>query len=172
MGQLRDNWGQLGTCLSHLVGVRSAPNCFKWASNMLKSASFLLLLAWVVALASSLSVLFIGEVLGQMPCQLCWYQRIFMFPLAIILGVGFWWNDMKVSKYALVLALGGGAIALWHLGLYYGVIPEPIKPCTATGPSCTDQNQVVLGVPIPLLSLIAFVSITIFSVFSLRETHR
>ena len=45
-------------------------------------------LAWAVALASTLAVLFIGEVPGQMPCLLCWYQRAFMFPLAIILGLG------------------------------------------------------------------------------------
>ena len=112
--------------------------------------------AWVVALAASLSVLFIGEVLGQEPCILCWYQRAFMFPLAIVLGLGLWWQDRRTGRYGIALSLGGGAIALWHLGLYAGVIPEPIQPCTATGPSCTDENQVILGVPIPLLSLMAF----------------
>ena len=47
--------------------------------------------AWIMALAASLAVLFIGEVLGQMPCLLCWYQRAFMFPLAVVLGLGLWW---------------------------------------------------------------------------------
>ena len=125
--------------------------------------------AWIVALASSLAVLYIGEVLGQAPCNLCWFQRAFMFPLAIILGLGLWWQDNRVGRYGVALALGGAAIALWHLGLYTGVLPEPIKPCTATGPSCTDDNQVFLGLPIPLLSLIAFVLITILSIFSLKE---
>ena len=50
-------------------------------------------LAWVTALTASLAVLFIGEVLGQTPCLLCWFQRAFMFPLAIILGLGLWWRD-------------------------------------------------------------------------------
>ena len=125
--------------------------------------------AWIVALASSLAVLYIGEVLGQAPCNLCWFQRAFMFPLAIILGLGLWWQDNRVGRYGVALALGGAAIALWHLGLYPGVLPEPIKPCTATGPSCTDDNQVFLGLPIPLLSLIAFALVAALSILSLKE---
>lgn len=124
--------------------------------------------AWGVALAASLAVLFIGEVLGQMPCILCWYQRAFMFPLAIILGLGLWWQDPRVGRYGVVLSLAGGAISLWHSGLYVGLIPEPIEPCTATGPSCTDSNQLILGVPIPILSLLAFVLVAGLSALSLK----
>ena len=127
--------------------------------------------AWAVALVASLSVLFIGEILGQMPCLLCWYQRVFMFPLAIVLGLGLWWQDARVGRYGVALALGGGAVALWHMGLYAGLIPEPIQPCTATGPSCTDENQLVLGIPIPLLSLIAFALVAGLSALSLKETR-
>lgn len=134
------------------------------------SLELALTLAWIVALTASLSVLFIGEVLGQMPCLLCWYQRAFMFPLAIILGLGLWWQDHRVGRYGIVLALGGAAVALWHVGLYAGVIPEPIQPCTATGPSCTDDNQLIFGIPIPLISLLAFVVIGILSTFSLKES--
>ena len=47
----------------------------------------LLLLTWLVALVSTLSALFIGEVMGQAPCVLCWFQRAFMFPLAVILAI-------------------------------------------------------------------------------------
>ncbi|WP_417517801.1 disulfide bond formation protein B [Minwuia sp.] len=128
-----------------------------------------LVLAWIVALAASLSVLFIGEVLGQTPCNLCWFQRAFMFPLAIVLGLGLWWRDPRIGRYGIILAIGGGAVALWHLGLYVGVIPESIKPCTASGPSCTDDNQVVFGIPIPLLALVAFALIALLSTFSLKE---
>lgn len=125
--------------------------------------------AWVIALASSLAVLYIGEVLGQAPCNLCWFQRAFMFPLAIILGLGIWWQDGRVGRYGIALAVGGAVIALWHMGLYTGILPEPIKPCTATGPSCTGDNQLFLGVPIPLLALIAFVMIAFLSFLSLKE---
>lgn len=83
-------------------------------------------LAWVIALMASLAILFIGEVLGHTPCLLCWFQRAFMFPLAIILGLGLWWRDDHVGRYGIALAIGGGAVALWHMGLYVGVIPEQI----------------------------------------------
>lgn len=127
--------------------------------------------AWIVALTSSLSVLYIGEVLGQAPCNLCWFQRAFMFPLAIILGLGLWWQDGRVGRYGIALAVGGAAVALWHMGLYTGILPEPIKPCTATGPSCTGDNQLFLGIPIPLLALVAFALIAFLSFLSLKESR-
>ena len=49
--------------------------------------------AFLIALAATLGALFIGEVLGQMPCTLCWYQRIAMFPLVPILGLSLWRDD-------------------------------------------------------------------------------
>ena len=127
--------------------------------------------AWAIALLSSLAVLFVGEVMGQAPCDLCWFQRAFMFPLAIILGLGLWWRDGSVGRYGIALALGGGVVALWHMGLYAGLIPERIQPCTATGPSCTDDNQLVFGIPIPLMALVAFALIGFLSALSLKETQ-
>jgi disulfide bond formation protein DsbB len=126
-------------------------------------------LAWIIALISSLAVLFIGEVLGQTPCVLCWFQRAFMFPLAIVLGLGLWRQDPRVGRYGVALALGGAAVALYHIGLYVGLIPEAIQPCTATGPSCTEDNQLVFGIPIPLMALVAFAMIGLLSALSLKE---
>ena len=128
--------------------------------------------AWLTALIASLSVLFIGEVLGQTPCLLCWYQRAFMFPLAIILGLGLWWQDGRVGRYGIALAAGGAAVAAWHLALYSGLVPERIQPCTATGPSCTDDNQLVLGIPIPLMAFAAFALIGLLSALSIKETQK
>jgi disulfide bond formation protein DsbB len=118
--------------------------------------------AFLIALAATLSALFIGEVLGQMPCTLCWYQRIAMFPLVAILGVALWIGDPRGRLYALPLALAGLVLAAWHSGLYAGLIPEPVVPCTENGPSCTDRaGQSILGLPIPYLSLAAFAGISI-----------
>lgn len=135
------------------------------------SAEIALTAAWVIALFSSLAVLFIGEVLGQAPCNLCWFQRAFMFPITVVLGLGLWWRDSRVGRYAAALSIGGGAISLWHMGLYTGVLPERIQPCTASGPSCTGENQLILSVPIPLLSLLAFVLIAGLSIASLKERN-
>ncbi|WP_093424544.1 disulfide bond formation protein B [Tranquillimonas alkanivorans] len=129
-----------------------------------------LFLAWGLALAASLTVLFIGEVLGQAPCTLCWFQRAFMFPLAVLLGLGLWWQDRSVARYAIALAGLGAVFALWHLALFVRLVPEQVQPCTATGPSCTDQNQLLFGVPIPALSLLSFGLIAALSAISRKET--
>lgn len=119
-----------------------------------------LYLAWAIALVATLGALFIGEVMGQTPCLLCWYQRIAMFPLALLLGVACFKGDLGVRRYALPLAFAGAAVALYHSALYLGLIPEPVTPCTRTGPSCTDANMTILGgVPLPVLSLLAFAAI-------------
>ena len=51
------------------------------------------------------------------------------------------------------------ALAAWHSGLYVGVLPAPIVPCTENGPSCTGEAQMILGLPIPYLSAVAFAAI-------------
>ena len=58
----------------------------------------LLLSAWLLAAGSSLSAIYIGEVLGQAPCVLCWFQRAFMFPLAVILAVACYYSDFNVES--------------------------------------------------------------------------
>lgn len=138
------------------------------ARPLTRAAGFpALYLAFSIALASTLGALFIGEVLGQTPCVLCWYQRVAMFPLALILGIGALTEDATVRRYALPLALAGGLVALWHSGLYAGLLPEAVAPCTREGPSCTDSAMTILGLPIPYLSLAAFAGIT-FSLLALR----
>lgn len=117
-------------------------------------------LAFMIALVATLSALFIGEVLGQRPCTLCWYQRIAMFPITAILAVALWRNDPAGRLYALPLAGIGLLIAAWHSGLYSGLIPEPIIPCSETGPSCTDRDaQSVLGLSLPYLSMASFLAL-------------
>jgi len=115
--------------------------------------------AFLIALAATLGALFIGEVLGQMPCTLCWYQRIAMFPLVPILGLSLWRGDGIARAYALPLVLAGLTLAGWHSGLYLGLVPEAVAPCTKDGPSCSGPAQTILGLPIPYLSLAAFAAI-------------
>ena len=123
-------------------------------------AQIALMLAFLIALAATLGALFIGEVLGRMPCTLCWYQRIAMFPLVVILGLAALRDDTGARLTAALLALTVLAVAIWHSGLYAGIIPKAIAPCTKDGPSCTDAAaQTVLGLPLPYLSLLAFAAI-------------
>jgi disulfide bond formation protein DsbB len=119
-----------------------------------------LLFAWMIAVAATLTALFIGEIVGQTPCNLCWFQRIFMFPLAIILGIAAFRSDSTIKFYALPLVGLGAAIALFHTLIYFGLIEEAIIPCMRAGPSCAGEAMTILGsVPLPLASLIAFAAI-------------
>ena len=126
--------------------------------------------AWLIALAASLSALFIGEVMGQTPCNLCWHQRAFMFPLAVILAVASFRGDASVSRYGLPLAALGAAIAAFHSLLYARILPAAIEPCTQDGPSCSGVEMTVLGIlPLPYLSLAAFGSIALLLVLAHRS---
>lgn len=115
----------------------------------------LIFFAWLMALGASLGAVFIGEVMGRTPCDLCWWQRIFMFPLPIIIGLSLFRGDGVGGIYALALALPGTVVAAYHSLLYGGVISEPIRPCTQ-GVSCSGPSMTILGFPLPYLSLIAF----------------
>lgn len=118
-----------------------------------------LFLAWLVALVATLGALFIGEVLGQAPCLLCWYQRIAMFPLALILGIACLRDDAGVIPYAATLTGVGSLVALWHTALYVGLVPQSIEPC-GIGPSCASAAMTIFGgLPIPMLSVAGFFAI-------------
>lgn len=135
-----------------------------------KSQTNPLYLAWLISLTAALGALFIGEVMGQTPCVLCWYQRIAMFPLALILGVACFMSDFKVRLYAIPLAVIGGSFALWHSLLFAGIIPEPIQPCERDGPSCSGEGQTLFGVlPLPFLSLAAFIAIVLLLTIPYRK---
>ena len=111
---------------------------------------------WLVAASSTLAALFFSEVMNLPPCVLCWYQRIFIFPLVLLLPVGLFPFDPKIVRYALPLSAVGWSIAFLHVLLTYGLIPEGIRPCTQ-GVSCALNQIEWFGfVSIPLLSLVAF----------------
>ena len=120
---------------------------------------FLLYSAWVVSLAATFGSLFFSEIKGFIPCELCWYQRIFMYPLTLILGIGTFQNDSSVKKFALPFALIGGSISLMHY--LEQKIPGfgGIKPCVS-GVPCSAQYINWFGfITIPFLALVAFLII-------------
>ncbi len=118
-------------------------------------------LAWAVALVSTVGSLFFSEVMGLPPCQLCWYQRIAMYPLVFVIGAGIVMRDGRMKYYGLPLCLTGLAISIYHNLLYYGVVPESVAPCAA-GISCTSRQIEWLGfITIPLMALAAFTALAL-----------
>lgn len=127
-----------------------------------------LFLAWLAAAAATLAALFIGEVMGYPPCPLCWYQRIAMFPLVLILAAGLFPLDPRCVRYALPLAVAGWLVALYHLALVAGLVPESAVPCRQ-GVSCRDQVVLFGYLNLPLLSALTFSFIIAMLVLAHRK---
>jgi disulfide bond formation protein DsbB len=126
-------------------------------SNVASLNDWLPYLAWIISLLAMAGSLFFSEVMDLPPCILCWYQRIGMYPLVIIIGVGIVLRDRRMKSYALPICLAGLAISIYHNLLYYGLIPESITPC-AEGISCTSRQIEWFGfITIPLMALTSFV---------------
>lgn len=122
--------------------------------------------AWVIALVATVGSLFFSEVMELPPCLLCWYQRIAMYPLVLMIACGIIMRDQRMRYYALPVCLGGLIISIYHNLLYYGIVPESMTPCSK-GISCTSRQIEWLGfITIPLMALAAFVGITVCLLFS------
>ena len=137
-----------------------------------ESAWMLVFAGWLVAAASTLGALFFSEVMELPPCVLCWYQRIFMFPLVLVLPLGLFPFDAKVARYALPLAAGGWLVALYHLLLVAGWIPESAGPCVQGVPCSELQVQWLGFVNIPLLSFVAFSTLAALLIAAHKRSAR
>jgi disulfide bond formation protein DsbB len=93
-------------------------------------------LAWVVALVATVGSLMYSELFHYVPCRLCWFQRIAMYPLAIVLLVGAIRREVAVKFYAIPIALIGLVISVYHNVLQFypsleGTSCDPLVPCSA-----------------------------------------
>lgn len=130
------------------------------STNHAPTAWLLAFAAWLIAATATLSALFLGEIVKLPICSMCWYQRIFMFPLALILPFGLFPDlDRRLIRAGLALAATGLLLALYHQGIVLGVIPEAIQPCRQ-GIPCSETVIRWFGfVTIPLLSIAAFATL-------------
>jgi len=128
-----------------------------YKTQAIDTSWLLIFSCWLIATISTLGSLFFSEVMELVPCLLCWYQRIFMFPLVIILLVGLFPLDKNVVRYALPITVIGLLFTVYHGLLFFGFIPENLQPCSQ-GISCADDSMVLFGfLPIPLLSLASYI---------------
>lgn len=132
-----------------------------------------LLLSWLAAVVATLGSLYLSEVLHYIPCTLCWYQRIFMYPLAIILGIAFYRNDKDIYLYTLPLSIIGMIISGYHVLLQKVPYLQQFEMCK-TGVPCSKDYLNLLGfITIPLMAFTAFTIITVCLVILLmsRKHH-
>ena len=115
-------------------------------------------LAWLVAAASTVGSLYFSEVADYVPCRLCWFQRICMYPLAGILLVAAIRRDRNVRWYALPLLVAGIAVSTYHYVIEWR--PSWGDGACSVGPSCTDVWFRRMGfVTLAFMALCGFVAI-------------
>ena len=117
-------------------------------------------LAWIVAVAATAGSLYFSEVANFTPCRFCWFQRIAMYPLSVILLVGALRKDPNVRWYAAPLAIIGAMISGWHSLIEWRPSLDNGE-CEFQGPSCTFVWFREFGFSLANMALIGFLTILI-----------
>jgi disulfide bond formation protein DsbB len=142
------------------------------SSTTKKQVENLLSIAWMASFIATLGSLYFSEILKYTPCELCWYQRIFMYPLVIILGIGVYKKDAGIALYTLILSAIGGCISLYHYGVQkVSFLGENSVSCGIV--PCTGEYINWLGfITIPFLALIGFSIVFTTSLLILKKAGR
>ncbi|MFA6301249.1 MAG: disulfide bond formation protein B [Candidatus Paceibacterota bacterium] len=119
-----------------------------------------LILVFLISLSATIFPLVYSEIIRFVPCYLCWWQRVFMFPLVLIFGVALWDKDRKVIRYVLPL-LCAGFLASVYQNFFYYFGENSNLPCDASGVSCYQHVVSVFGgyISIPMMALTVFFSL-------------
>ena len=126
----------------------------------------IILLALSIAIIATLGSLFFSEVMGFVPCTMCWYQRIFMYPLVLIFLTNLLYPDNNVFKYSIVLVVAGLVFSIYHNLLLFDIIPASAVPCASGVPCSTKYINWFGFINIPLLSFISYFMIFVLLIFS------
>jgi disulfide bond formation protein DsbB len=128
-----------------------------------------LFVAWAFSVIATLGSLYLSEVLGFVPCSLCWYQRIFMYPLTFILGIASAKDRPDALIYALPLAIVGGGVSAYHILLQEMPHDSFVASCGPT--SCAEDVLDAFGfLTVPMLAFAAF-ALIVFSLIKARKTR-
>lgn len=116
-----------------------------------------LILTFLISLVASVFPLVYSEIIHFLPCVLCWWQRVFMFPLVFMFGIALWDKDRRVIRYALPLLCAGFLVSVYQNFFYYFGENSNL-PCDASGVSCYQHVVSEFGgyISIPMLALTAF----------------
>lgn len=134
--------------------------------------NYALYAAWIVSVVATLGSLYFSQIRGFVPCELCWIQRIFMYPLSIILGIAAFYNEVLLKKYVLPLSLIGGLISLYHYLIQKVPGFAEVKPCVQGVPCNVQYINWFDFVTIPFLALTAFTLISICMVLLHLNTRK
>jgi disulfide bond formation protein DsbB len=115
-------------------------------------------IAFIFAVIAMLGSLYYSDVAGFAPCALCWWQRICMYPLTILLSIAIWRRDRRVGDYVIIFALLGALFAGYHYMLEWSGNNSVV--CSVGSIPCSQRLVVQFGyITIPMMSLTAFLAI-------------
>ncbi len=129
-------------------------------------------LSWGIALGAMLISLIFSELLNFPPCTLCWWQRIFMYPLVFIIPIGVLNKDSKIYSDVLILSGIGLFIALYHSLIYHEIIKDSLTICTATLSCKTKQFELFNLISIPVMSTLSFLLIFVLNLLGVFSDKR
>jgi disulfide bond formation protein DsbB len=125
--------------------------------------------AFLVAAVATGGSLFYSEVAGFIPCEFCWFQRVYMYPLAIIVLLMAIWADNRTARYIVALPVVGAGISIYHMLIAYGAITEPTACSITPGVGCNThwlRGEDFGYLEIPTLALTAFLLLIAFLVLA------
>ena len=129
--------------------------------------------AFVVAAFATGGSLFYSEVAGYIPCELCWYQRLLMYPLSIFLLLMAIWGADRAARYIIALPIVGAGVSIYHMLIGYHVITEPAQ-CAVSAPGGCGINYIATRdfgyLLIPTLAFTAFLLLIAFLVLASAGT--
>jgi len=116
--------------------------------------------SWAIATLASLGSLFYSEISGFVPCTYCWYERIAMYPLVVILGIGMLRKNKEIWIYGLPFSLIGLIISIYHYQLQ--IIPDQQSSSCSGEASCSGSWIMEFGfVTMPFMALSTFLLISV-----------
>lgn len=136
-----------------------------------KLSSTVVFLCFLIASIATLGSLFFSEVMEFIPCTMCWYQRIFMYPLLIVFLINLLYPDNSVFKYTFPIVVVGLFFAIYHNLLMFGIIPESAVPCASGIPCSTEYIKWFGFITIPFLSLIAYLMLFLIMFFKKEKIN-
>lgn len=163
----------LATVIADLIVVWLVVALFSGSRSALMKfiADYAILIGFVITAGGVLASLFYSQVAGFLPCILCWWQRAFLFPQAIIFGVALWKKDKNILDYSLALSITGAVLALYHTYIQFG--GSPLVPCFANAVSCASRFFLKFGyVTIPTMSLTLFSMLIVLSLIARKSVSR
>lgn len=132
-----------------------------------------LLIGFVTAFAGAVLTLFYSEYLLYKPCDLCWFQRIFLYPQIVLFGLALYKKDFGIYVYTLALSLIGLVIAIYHHALQIGY--NIYKPCSEApfAVDCAKPSFIEYGfVTFPFMAVVLFGFLAILAVVAMRFSRK